>query len=172
MLRKQILLFSDTEKTPAEENRTSYNRKKTGEEEFLKPIKGKYSLADKRMLRSIRSLGNAKKCIADSLKAVLLIGSSAYWVILNACFQLVRKQKRLSKKQLPFVIARRRNDCEAILENKMQIGFLRSCLPRSSYFLSMTHVLINYLFGQEPRLKLSVSSRTTLPSASWRTISR
>ncbi|MFD2967557.1 hypothetical protein [Sphingobacterium bambusae] len=53
-------MFSDTEKTPAEENRTPYDRNKTGEEEFLKPIKGKYPLADKRMLRSIRSSENAK----------------------------------------------------------------------------------------------------------------
>ncbi len=70
MLRKQILLFSDTEKTRAKENGTSYNRKKTGEDEFLKSIKGKYLLADKRMLRSIRSLENAKKWIAGSLKTL------------------------------------------------------------------------------------------------------
>ncbi|MFD2965969.1 hypothetical protein [Sphingobacterium bambusae] len=81
MLRKQIPSFSDTEKTRAEENRTSYNWKKTGEDEFLKPIKGKYLLAEKRMLRSMRSFENAEKWIVGSLKAVLLIESSAYWVM-------------------------------------------------------------------------------------------
>ncbi|GHE47418.1 hypothetical protein [Sphingobacterium griseoflavum] len=61
MLRKQILLFSDTEKPGTEENKTSYNRKKTPEGAFLKPIKGKYLFADKRMLRSMHSLENTKK---------------------------------------------------------------------------------------------------------------
>ena len=72
MLRKQILLFFETEKTHAKENRTPYDRNKTGDEEFLKPIKGKYPLADKRMLRSIRSSENAKKWTTGSLKTLFV----------------------------------------------------------------------------------------------------